>query len=288
MRAGGSLRRTRQRCVSRSQVTMEAAPLCPVAVVPPEGCDEWDYFHEQVRQPDGSLVLVGRWAGMIATAESHPELPPYSPTSPNQRSHTSSIAGRTPAARVRGRPLAILAAHSSPSTPPSLRHLRLRLRDRFGMLVDSDGDCAHEFLVENVLTGELVQRVAYSPTRTLSGSSISSGDLYGSYATPRGLGEVGTCSVHDAPSRPADLERTVSATGSSSSVPTLQQSPRRRPRPSSLLAMRVRRSPLPMPPPRRGVDTDCPRIGFDSPRRSRSCVSVSCQGSSDQEWIMEL
>ena len=38
MRAGGALRRTRQ-CLSRSRRKMEAAPLCPRPVVPPDGCD---------------------------------------------------------------------------------------------------------------------------------------------------------------------------------------------------------------------------------------------------------
>ena len=285
----------------------------PVGIVePPPGCDPYGFFHEQVRQPDGSFRTIGRWAGMIATRESHPELPSYSPTSANLGSSSPSMGMHVPMMRVRGRPATVerlgiprdpwhslLAVASSPTQSP---HNSTR-----GMQVDSDGDFAHGFMIENRRTGLLVRRP--SPTISCSGDSISSGDLEGSYGTYGGVrGDSDTTTVNTIASSlwvlspteeyaPVELRDysgdddndesgasdnyrnlavTCPTSQSPSSVPTVQLITRRRRQPTSLVTTRMRRSPLPSP------------VRHRSPTRSPSCLSVLRASSSDSVDIMDL
>ena len=249
---------------------------------PPHGCDPYDFFHERVRQPDGSFLTVGRWAGMIATRESHPELPSPSPTSPNAESsgspavmHTLGTCCRSDLnAGGRRSPLivprdSILATIASPS--------QISFNSDDGMLTDSDGDRAHEFLLEDRGTGLLVRRA--SPTVSYSGDSISSGDLEGSYGTPVQMCGMISDSERDASDNQSVRADAQPAPPSPSFVPARRRSPLPmpgQPTPSSLFSTRGRRSPLPMP------ERQLPRT------RSPSCVTAPSTVSDTSEDIRDF
>ena len=149
-----------------------------------------------------------------------------------------------------------------------------------GMQVDSDGDFAHEFLVEDRRTGLLLRR----PPPTVSGDSILSGDLEaalfgdfdeGASEAPRRetLAEWENRWAIANQSARADAQ---SASRSPSSVPTVQLTTRRRRQATSFFSTRERRSPLPMP-------------GRQRPRtRNPSCVTVPSIVSDDGDDVMDL
>ena len=235
-----------------------ASGMRPVGLLPRKGA-----------AADGTTRFMGRWAGMVATRESHPELPSYSPTSPNLPCSTSSGGARpsraaAPTIRVYGRPAGVPAIISSPTQSPQ--------ETLHGMQVDSDGDWAHEFMIEDVRTGQLRRRCPRSPTLTLSGTSISSGSLRWSVATSAKQRDMHRQPADGVPGIQESLADTDSAPGSPSSVPTLPRTPRRGHRPSSFFAMRVRRSPLPSPPRRQGTGRVQSGSVVRTPTRDPSCT----------------
>ena len=130
------------------------------------------------------------------------------------------------------------------------------------MQVDSDGDFAHEFLVEDRRTGLLVRRPP--PTEFILCGDFEAAwfddSEGGASGPPRRvtLAEWGNRWEIANQSPRADAQ---SASQSPSSVPTLQLTPGRRRQATSFFSTRERRSPLPMP-------------GRRLPRtRSPSCVS---------------